>query len=594
VRRQRGHRAIPVTVLLIALGSAIALGSTASGTSDPPIPFLNGALAPFGDFAGYTWQGDPTSISAQWRVPAILPGSPEGDAATWIGVQGNEAPFVQIGTLEDEYTLSGKHVAEYVAFWSDTQEHFEPQIFAVVRPGDPIVASMDASTTGWKLTFDDQRNPTPVVLDNTEPPTGYSQGEWLQEDPGGGAPYPKLASVSFSDVQINHESPALSFDDASWLTTPDGRIYGPQPVTRNPLTVTAVTPDNAQRQLLVDVAATNRLGSKLFAEQAAWALPPSRRKAVAAAAPYRADEVHVLHELATQTWPGTALSQVEGFERVEAKFISCVKQLYDAEPTPPLALVARCQSLASHESTADLALRRSLGLPPAAPLPPVTSKTASTPPAERLLASALTDLKAAHSVHVDVSLAASAAYVPPKSTTALVGLNADLFANGDLQGSAVFGTTSRKLMILGHATYQRLSATSLERLFQLPTSVAETAAGNWLTAAPAAPVGKYASLTYPVDDTYSLHSLEGILAEDLGPLTDVGVVNFAGKRAILLRSTSGSSLWVAAGSVHFPIQASTLTDDGVMTISFGNWNHASLPRTPSQEFSITLLSLLRD
>jgi hypothetical protein len=590
----RGHRAIPVMVLLIALGSAIALGSTPSRTSDASIPFLKGALAPFGDFAGYTWQGHPTSISGQWKVPAILPGSPAGDAATWIGVQSDEAPFVQIGTLEDEYTLSGKHVAEYVAFWSDTKEHFEPQIFAVVRPGDPIVASMDATTTGWTLTFDDQRNPTPVVLNNTEPPTGYSQGEWLQEDPGGGAPYPKLASVSFSDLQINHESPALRFEDASWLTTPDGRIYGPKSVSGDPLTVAAVTPDNAQRQLLVDVAATNRLGSKLFSEQAAWALPPSRRTAVVDAAPYRADEVHVLHELATQTWPATARPEVDGFERVEVKLISCVDQLYDAEPTPPLALVARCQSLASDGSTADVALRRSLGLPPAAPFPSVTSKTASTPQAQRLLVSALAEVKSARSVHVDVSLSASAAYVPPKSATALLGLNADLFANGDLQGSAVFGSTSRKLIIVGNTAYQRLSAASLERLFQLPTSVAERVAGNWLTAAGlTVPGGEYATLTYPVDDAYGLHSLEGVLADDLGPLTDVGAVNFSGERATLLRSTTGSSLWVTAGSAHFPIEASILTDDGVMTISFGNWNHASLPKSPSQEFSITLLSLLR-
>jgi hypothetical protein len=593
VRRQRGHRAIPVMSLLIALGSAIALSSTASRSSDPPIAFLKGALAPFGDLAGYTWQGDPTSISAHWKVPAILPDSPEGDAATWIGLQGNDAPFVQIGTLENEYTLSGRHIAEYVAFWSDTQEHFQPQIFAVVRPGDPIVASMGATTTGWRLTFDDQRDPTPVVLDNTEPPTGYSQGEWLQEDPGGGAPYPKLASVSFSDLQINHESPALTFDDASWLTTPDGRIYGPKPVSGDPLTVAAVTPDNAQRQLLVDAAASNRLGNQLFFEQAAWPLPPSRRKAVAAAAPYRADEVHVLHQLATQTWPRTALPQVAGFERVDAKLVSCAEQLYDAEPTPPLTLVARCQSLASQDSTADLALRRSLGLPPSAPLPSITSKMASTPQAQHLLVSAINEVKSARSVHVDVSLAASAAYLPPRSTSALLGLDADLFANGDLQGSAVFGTTSRKLIIVGHAAYQRLSAASLERLFQLPTSVAETVASNWLTAAPTALQDKYATLTYPVDDAYSLNSLERILANDLGPLTDTGAVNFAGNKAILLRSTSGSSLWVTAGSVHSPIQASILTDDGVMTISFGHWNHASPPRAPSQEFSITLLSLLR-
>src|ERR1700677_2165932 len=101
VRRQRGHRAIPVMVLLIGLGSATALSSTASPASDPPIPFLRGALAPFGYFAGYTWQGDPTSISARWKVPRILAGSPDGEAATWIGVQGNQAPFVQIGTLEN-------------------------------------------------------------------------------------------------------------------------------------------------------------------------------------------------------------------------------------------------------------------------------------------------------------------------------------------------------------------------------------------------------------------------------------------------------------------------------------------------------------
>ena len=102
----------------------------------------------------------------------------------------------------------------------------------------------------------------------------------------------------------------------------------------------------------------------------------------------------------------------------------------------------------------------------------------------------------------------------------------------------------------------------------------------WLTAAPTARCGEYATLTYSVDDAYSLNSLERILADNLGPLTVVRAVTSAGKRTILLRSTSGSSLWVTAGPVHLPIQASILTDDGVMTISFGNWNHASLSTTP--------------
>jgi hypothetical protein len=94
----------------------------------------------------------------------------------------------------------------------------------------------------------------------------------------------------------------------------------------------------------------------------------------------------------------------------------------------------------------------------------------------------------------------------------------------------------------------------------------------------------HATFTYLVDDAYSLSSLERILADELGPLTDVAVVIFA-HRALLLRSASGSSLWISAGSVHLPLQASILTNDGVMTITFGRWNQMTPPKTPNPEFS---------
>ncbi len=118
------------------------------------------ADAPFGPFLGYARIGPATAIGATFDVPRVEPGSPDGEAATWIGAQGLGPPrrFLQIGVLEGRFVPAGRSSAGdyYVAFWSDTRHGYHAVPLFPVHAGDTISAALTLLPGRWELALDDQ------------------------------------------------------------------------------------------------------------------------------------------------------------------------------------------------------------------------------------------------------------------------------------------------------------------------------------------------------------------------------------------------------------------------------------------------------
>jgi hypothetical protein len=198
------QKALLLTVVLLG-AAAIVIGTT---------------LAPrhhardHSPFAGYSVNANVGSISADWNVPRILPGSKIGSASTWIGVQENNGPFIQVGITEDREFGVGKvnafsfRVNIYRAFWSDSVLHFHPRGLFPVRAGDRIVAILRHADKRWFVAIADVNSDRQAVFSTRqEGASRFNQGEWLQEDPTIGRNhllhYPHMGSVRFTSAKVN-------------------------------------------------------------------------------------------------------------------------------------------------------------------------------------------------------------------------------------------------------------------------------------------------------------------------------------------------------------------------------------------------------
>lgn len=232
-------RGLPVWLALavIALG---AFGSSSAGAatgrqtarSTPPYWLLRGpGVTSFGAFAGYVWRGQHVrSVAATWTVPAFMPHSPSGIAATWIGVQapGNRtAPFIQVG-INEVYThlpgpVPGFSPAYYAAFYSDTNLSFHPVTLFHVRRGDVLAARLRLAGGRWHVLIVDHTHHHKAAFGTMDDAVGaFNQAEWLQEDPsvtsGGHVPYPSLSTVGFSHLKVNGGAPSYARVRSTWMS----------------------------------------------------------------------------------------------------------------------------------------------------------------------------------------------------------------------------------------------------------------------------------------------------------------------------------------------------------------------------------------
>jgi hypothetical protein len=209
-------------------------GDFDNGSHGVHVP-VTSLMAPESGFGGYAMKAPVRSISAEWRVPTVSGRSTKGSAATWIGVQGPDSAFIQVGTVED--TGKGSAGSQYWVFWSDTVENFHPHVVMSVSAGDLIGATLVHLGTKWHIQVEDftTRDVGPVLIGYSNKLT-FDAGEWIQEDPvkdptsGFDAPYPSLSNVTFLKLRLNGRAPQLDASDASALSTLGGHSYVPSTI----------------------------------------------------------------------------------------------------------------------------------------------------------------------------------------------------------------------------------------------------------------------------------------------------------------------------------------------------------------------------
>ncbi len=191
-------------------------------------------------FAGYIWTGQVASVQGSWGVPAIARSSRPGVAATWIGAEspGTNGQFIQIGSNEELLTASLTHHAVhgalrgYYAFWSDVAHHYHPISLFQVSPGDVLRARMTLADGKWTLAIDDATSGATAHLTTTDETTAaFNQAQWTQEDVTDGKnnkafPYPRLASVTFSDIGVNGH-PVTATELSSQVLSEHGTTVDP-------------------------------------------------------------------------------------------------------------------------------------------------------------------------------------------------------------------------------------------------------------------------------------------------------------------------------------------------------------------------------
>jgi len=266
-------------------------------------------------FGGYSINGKVDTISAEWRVPRILPKSRPGVAATWIGAQTsvNDA-FIQIGVNEFANTVG----SQYLLFWSDTAENFHPQPLGAAHAGELIFFSMTDNSSGWLLQLHNQSKSLSVTREiRYGRGVSFTVSEWIQENPAPGevtpvdAPYPNISNATFEKLKVNGQTPRLQRRNGQVLIASSGAIRVPTLVTNDSFTFH--TPRGAARQYLEDARRLDAGVSLFDSKQVRWSTIPlaQRRGDVRALI----DVLRVnIKTFETQSWPKktqTTLSKLD-------------------------------------------------------------------------------------------------------------------------------------------------------------------------------------------------------------------------------------------------------------------------------------------
>ncbi len=187
------------------------------------------------NFAGYEYEIAVRSVAASFVVPAISTGSPDGSAATWVGVEDyspGRVVLIQVGVSEGQ----DSGTATYHAIWSDTRLGYVARpISKTVRPGDLLAASVTLVRQSWRISLEDLTRGWSFTRTVTGLPVRpFHYAEWLQEDPkvlshpvANALPYPAVGLVSFEHLRVNGVSPSLPSSARVTMRFGDGTSVSP-------------------------------------------------------------------------------------------------------------------------------------------------------------------------------------------------------------------------------------------------------------------------------------------------------------------------------------------------------------------------------
>ena len=185
---------------------------------------LVGSAAParqHSDFAGYSWHGRVTSVSAVIVAPRFSTSPAIGQVADWIGAAAKFA-FIQAGIIvvrwpglrrDDLKTfidgggglaLSGGVGEYYVPFRSDSEHRYRAVL--VERPvhaGDGVRTALSLRHGRWTVTIADPSERWTFTTNVADGGAAvYDEADWLAEKSPSMA-YPPIASVQFEHVTLD-------------------------------------------------------------------------------------------------------------------------------------------------------------------------------------------------------------------------------------------------------------------------------------------------------------------------------------------------------------------------------------------------------
>ncbi len=359
---RNGHRrrgAAAVSALLAAATGLVASSAPA------------GATNVYGT-AGYAVPANVTSLRAEWRIPAIAPGSSLGHGRTYIrATYPPSGVSMEVGTTEDEVLYHGHDVAVYSAFWN--RIGFGPQRLRALHAGDLIEAAAVKGTTNWQLTIEDL---TTHWKDSVANPgvaaTTITGAAWLQEDPVATPvspageqspvlPYPRIGPVTFTHVSLNGRRATLPWSDALDMMLPGGADV--VPTHQSPVGFSVVPANHYQRQYLADAVVLDFAALSFNHVIANWTSATDGPARYRSATQYLTAVGDYVHELSRQRWPPAARADVRSLIASERRVIG----RYDELPSVSRAQLAGWQAATASALKANVALaqrvRRDLALP---------------------------------------------------------------------------------------------------------------------------------------------------------------------------------------------------------------------------------------
>ncbi len=133
------------------------------------------------NWSGYAITGGPfTSVTAQWKVPAVSATRGATYSSSWVGIDGfNNSSLIQTGTEQDYYSGS----AHYGAWWEILPAPATFISTITVHAGDLFNASIARGTGGlWTISINDVTSGH--SFSTTLPYSGpLTSAEWIQEAP---------------------------------------------------------------------------------------------------------------------------------------------------------------------------------------------------------------------------------------------------------------------------------------------------------------------------------------------------------------------------------------------------------------------------
>lgn len=365
------RRIVLPAVVLAALAAVLALAlSRWLGAGRPNWSF--------GPFAGYTWRGRVTSVSASWTVPRVTQGSSCAVAGTWIGASAldNSSSFVQIGTNERRCFVSYERqvIDTYSAFWSDFAHNVEPQPLFTVNAGDDLKASLTFARHRWTLTITDTTSGAHARFSISVPgDAAINQAEWIQEDVTNSTlhdlyPYPHLTTVGFHNLKINSQTPAYPNLYSSWMSVGSTNL-APTPLYDDSFTIRKATVSKYGAQYLRIAKPEDAATEAFTAELTRWTADTPRSQIDSARSRYAIALRDNISAFTGARWPAQTQNLVDA---LTGKIRLLLNHTRSPIPTSS-AEIALWRSLWTRDaeavSSAAHPLKRALRLPETRPTP---------------------------------------------------------------------------------------------------------------------------------------------------------------------------------------------------------------------------------